>query len=287
MKRELRYFQHFLQHNPLFVFGLFIVLISLVLMALGPTLAPHDPMGTDPTSVLSPPSAKHWMGTDSVGMDIFSRVISAPRIDIYIAVVSTLIALVIGIPLGVVAGYFAATRGISGLLSEWLMRLMDVLQAFPVFILALVLVAAIGPSEQNIIAALAFLQFPPFLRLTRSAALTTREQPFVEAARCAGAPPFAIVFRHVLPNSLTPALVGTSVAIGQAMLITAGLSFVGAGVEVSRPEWGAMIAVGSRNMITGQWWPSVFPGLILGIIVFGYASVGDGLRNYLDPTKRL
>lgn len=287
MQRELQYFAYYTRQNWLFALGLVIVIISLLLAVVGPIIAPYEPEATDPTAILSPPSADHWMGTDSSAMDIFSRVIAAPRIDLYIAVVSTLLALVIGIPLGVVAGYFAVARGLKGLLSEWLMRLLDVIQAFPVFILALALVAATGPSERNVIAALAFLQFPVFLRLTRSAALTVKERAFVESAQCAGGSDMAILFRHVLPNSLAPALIASSVAIGQAILITAGLSFVGAGVRVPTAEWGAMISVGARNMITGQWWPSVFPGLALGTTVLGYALVGDGLRYYLDPTKRI
>jgi peptide/nickel transport system permease protein len=167
-----------------------------------------------------------------------------------------------------------------------MLRAMDVIQAFPVFILALALVAGFGASAFNVIIALTVLQFPVFLRLTRGAALGIRGRTFVEAARIGGAGTGAVMFRHVLPNSIGPALVGASVAVAQAILITAGLSFVGAGIRPPTPEWGAMISDGAQNLITGQWWPSVFPGLALGIVVLGYALVGDGLRLYLDPSRR-
>jgi peptide/nickel transport system permease protein len=170
-------------------------------------------------------------------------------------------------------------------MGELLLRLMDVIQAFPVFILALALVAGFGPSALNVIIALTVLQFPVFLRLTRSAALVVSGRTFVEAARISGVGPLNVVRRHVLPNSMAPAFVGASVAVAQAILITAGLSFVGAGIRPPTPEWGAMISEGAQNLITGQWWPSVFPGIALAIVVLGYALVGDGLRLYLDPSR--
>jgi peptide/nickel transport system permease protein len=286
MRHELAYFLHFVRRERMFAVGLFIVALSLFLMAFGPALAPYPPEATIESAVLIPPDSVHWFGTDSVGFDVFSRVISALRIDIYIAFVSTFLALFVGVPLGVATGFFGGVAGIAGLLSEWFMRFLDVIQAFPVFILALALVAALGPNETNIIIVLIIVQAPVFLRLTRGAALSVKERLYIEAARCAGASEWKILFQHVLPNSLSPALIASSVAVGQAVLITAGLSFVGAGVEVTRAEWGAMISQGARNMVTGQWWPSLFPGLALGVTVLGYAIVGDGMRQYLDPTKR-
>jgi peptide/nickel transport system permease protein len=286
MDTELRFFLHFCRSTPSFVLGLAIVLLSLVLMVLGPHLAPFPPERTIEGAILLPPGGIHLFGTDANGLDIFSRVITAPRIDIYIGFVSTVIALAVGVPLGVVTGFFSASDGVGRLLSEWLMRALDVIQAFPVFILALALVAAMGASETNIIIVLVVLQAPVFLRLTRATAMSVRNALYVEAARCSGASEWQILFVHMLPNSMSPALIASSVAVGQAILITAGLSFVGAGVEVTTAEWGAMISQGARNMVTGQWWPSVFPGLALGLTVYGYAVVGDGLRRYLDPTKR-
>jgi peptide/nickel transport system permease protein len=280
---ELNQFTGFARSNRPFIVGLTIVVISIFLMAFGPWLGTHDPTAEDFAATLAGPSGDHWFGTDQNGRDIFSRVLAAPRVDLYIALVSTFFAMAIGIPLGVLATGSSRLGELGG---EWMLRGMDVLQAFPVFILALALVASFGPSAFNVIIALTVLQFPVFLRLTRGAALGIRGRTFVEAARIGGAGTAGVTFRHVLPNSIGPALVGASVAVAQAILITAGLSFVGAGIRPPTPEWGAMISDGAQNMITGQWWPSVFPGVALGIVVLGYALVGDGLRLYLDPSRR-
>lgn len=266
-----------------FALGAGIVFLSIFLMAVGPLIAPHDPNAGNFAATLAAPSTDHWFGTDQNGRDVFSRVIAAPRIDMFIALVSTLFALLIGVPLGVLATGAGRAGRLGG---ELLLRLMDVIQAFPVFILALALVAAFGPSAINVIIALTVLQFPVFLRLTRSAALSMRGKTFVEAARISGSSGFGVTFRHVLPNSIGPAFVGASVAVAQAILITAGLSFVGAGIRPPTAEWGGMISDGAQNLVTGQWWPSVFPGIALGITVLGYALVGDGLRLYLDPARR-
>jgi len=280
---QLAQFLGFTRSNRPFAVGLAIVAVSVFLMAVGPMIGTHRPNAEDFNHTLAGPSGSHWFGTDENGRDIFSRVIAAPRVDLYIALVSTFFAMVIGVPLGVLAT--GASR-IGELGGEIMLRLMDVIQAFPVFILALALVAGFGQSAINVIIALTILQFPVFLRLTRAAALTVRGRTFVEAARVSGSGTLSVMFRHVLPNSIAPALVGASVAVAQAILITAGLSFVGAGIRPPTPEWGAMISDGAQNLITGQWWPSVFPGLALGIIVLGYALVGDGLRLYFDPTRR-
>ena len=226
------------------------------------------------------------MGTDVSGMDIFSRVISAPRIDLTIALISSLIAFVLGVALGVVSGFFSGTAGFGRFVSEAIMRSADILQAFPIFIFALALVGFRGPGVENVIAALAFLNIPYFLRVTRGSVLQVRERPFVEAARCAGNSDLRIAFVHVMPNALTPALANISPGIGFAILLTAALSFVGAGVPKPTPEWGSMISIGAPNMMTGQWWTAFFPGLALGITVLGYAQVGDGLRAMLDPVNR-
>jgi len=286
IRRELGYIWYEARRDRAFLSGVVIVLLSVALAAAGPLIAPYGPEEIDATAILTPPSPKHWFGTDGVGMDVFSRVIAAPRIDLFIALASTAIALGLGVPLGVLAGYFGSRRGFPALASEVLLRTCDVVQAFPVFILALALVAATGASQVNVVGVLAFLQAPVFLRLTRGAALVNRSRLFVDGARCAGAPESAVALRHILPNSLAPALVASSVAVGQAILVTAGLSFVGAGVPIPRAEWGLMISQGAKFTILGHWWPSVFPGVVLGITVMGYALVGDGLRKHLDPTTR-
>ena len=284
--QEVRYFLYFLRTTPLFLVGVIIVLVMLFLAIFAPLLAPFSPIEPHPDDVLLPPNSTYLLGTDNSGFDILSRAIWAPRVDLTIALISTAIAVAIGVPLGVLSGYFGGVAGIVGTLSEVVMRLTDIMQAFPVFIFALSLVAMLGSSTENVIYALAFVNIPVFLRLTRAEVLSVRQKSFVRAARCVGNSETQVALRHVLPNSLTPALVQASVVIGFAILLTAGLSFAGAGVQSPTAEWGIMVAKGAKEMITGQWWPALFPGIFLGLAVLGFALVGDGLRNYFDPTKR-
>ena len=283
---EFRNFLAFARRRPGFMFGLVVVVITVFLAMLGPYIAPYHPERALPGAGLQPPSAEHWMGTDVSGMDVFSRVISAPRIDLAIALSATVIAFVGGVLLGVISGFYAGARGVPRVASEAIMRGADILQAFPVFIFALALVGFRGPGTENVIVALAFLNIPYFLRVTRGAVFQVRERPFVEAARCAGNKEVRIAFVHVMPNALGPALANVSPGIGFAILLTAALSFVGAGVPKPTPEWGSMISIGAHNMMTGQWWTALFPGLALGVTVLGYALVGDGIRDYMDPVNR-
>jgi peptide/nickel transport system permease protein len=279
-------FLSFVLSRPDFLFGLVIVVVTLFLAAFGPLIAPYPPEFAIPGGGLLPPSAAHWMGTDVSGMDIFSRVISAPRIDLTIAILSTFIAFSGGVILGVISGFFAGIRGFWGLIGELIIRASDIIQAFPIFIFALALVCFRGPGIQNVILALSFLNIPYFMRVTRGMVLAIRERPLVEAARCVGNSELRIAFAHVMPNSLTPALANVSSGIGNAILLTAGLSFVGAGVPKPTPEWGSMIAIGAPNMMTGQWWTALLPGIVLGLTIFGYALAGDGLQSYFNPLNR-
>ncbi|MBM3489997.1 MAG: ABC transporter permease [Alphaproteobacteria bacterium] len=281
-----RDFLSFTRQRGGFQLGLAIVALSLGLAVFGPHIGPYPTETALPGMPLQPPSWRHWMGTDVSNMDIFSRVIAAPRIDLTIALVSTAIAFAGGVALGVISGFFGGGRGVPKLLSEGIMRAADIIQAFPVFIFALALVGFRGPGTENVIAALAFLNIPYFLRITRGAVLQVRERPFVEAQRCAGNSEWRIAFVHVMPNALTPPLANISPTIGFSILLTSGLSFVGAGVPVPTPEWGSMIAIGAPNMMTGQWWTALFPGLVLGIVILGYALVGDGLKEFLDPVNK-
>jgi peptide/nickel transport system permease protein len=281
-----RSFVAFAKHRNGFVFGLVVVVITIALAVVGPYIGPYPPERALDGAGLLAPSVRHPMGTDVSGMDIMSRVLAAPRIDLTIALVSSLIAFCTGVLLGVWSGFFAGRPGVGNLVSEGIMRGADILQAFPVFVFALALVGFRGPSVGNVIAALAFLNIPYFLRVTRGAVLQIREQPFVEAARCVGGTELRVAFVHVMPNALGPALANISPGIGFAILLTAALSFVGAGVPKPTPEWGSMISIGASNMMTGQWWTALFPGLMLALTVVGYALVGDGLQDYLDPVKR-
>ena len=273
------------------VFAGCVVGIMLLLAFIGPTIAPFSPTQSAFAPYLPPPRAAalphllwnalrgvgpatHWFGTDASGFDVFSRVISAPRVDLVIAVLANGFALLIGIPTGLIAGYFRNPA------TETLMRVSDVVQSFPVFISAMILVALAGQSVVNLVIALAVLYAPIYVRLTRAEVMSQKVRGMVEASRAIGLSEMAIAVRHVLPNSLGPTLVQSSVTIGFAILLTAGLSFVGAGVRPPAAEWGLMIATGANDMVLGQWWPSVFPGIAISLTVFSFAVLGEVLERH-------
>jgi len=271
--------------------GVAIVTLVIFLAIFGPHIGPYDPTRTTIRIAVPPPGLTeipglvagwfggtldhppHWMGTDANGYDIFSRVIAAPRTDLKIALLANILSLSVGVFFGLIAGYWRNWA------TELLIRVSDVLQSFPVFILAMVLVALAGRSATNIIIALAFVYTPIYLRLTRAEVMGQTARGFVEAARAMGNSELSIALRHVLPNSLTPALIQSSVTIGFAILLTAGLSFVGAGVRPPTPEWGLMISTGANQIVLGEWWPSVFPGLAISLTVFGFAVLGNALER--------
>jgi len=281
MKETLRYFGYHIRHDRAAQLGFAIVGVMMSLVLLAPLLTSMDPLEANPADFLQAPSARHFFGTDSSGLDVFSRVLYAPRVDMVIAVAGVVFAVLIGCPLGVFVGYYPDI-----FLSTLIMRVMDFIQSLPVFIMAMALVAALGQDVTNVIYVLTFFKIPIFARLMRSEALSLREIEYIEAARCVGNSNLRIIFRHLLPNSLGPALVQLSISIGAGILMTAGLSFIGAGVRVPTPEWGLMIASGAQNMITGQWWIAFFPGVAMSLTILGFALVGDALREILDPTKR-
>jgi peptide/nickel transport system permease protein len=275
-----RHLRHIVKTQPSAVIGLAMVSIMLVLAAIGPTIAPYDPRTAFPGQQLLPPSFTHLMGTDNNGMDVFSRVIASPQTDLTIAILGTLGAIAAGIPLGLIAGYY------RGLISEILMRLSDIVQSFPVFILGMALVVVTGQEIKNVVYVVAVINCPIYVRLVRSQVLFLRERPFVEAARAIGGQDGWIIRKHILPNAVGPVVANASVTIGWAILLTAGLSFIGAGVRVPTPEWGSMIAVGAKNIYTGEWWPSVFPGIALAFTVLGFALLGEGMVRLTDRTRR-
>lgn len=279
-----------LGRNKLLLVGCAIILLSLFLAAFGPSIAPYDPTAATPEVAVPPPglaewpglllgsirgtnaAPPHWLGTDQSGLDVFSQIISAPRTDMTISLSGAIISCALGSLLGLLAGF---TRNRA---TELLMRVSDVLQSFPVFILAMILVTLSGRSIGNIVIALVMVYTPIFLRLTRAEVMGQVSRSYVEAARAAGNRPAVIALRHVLPNSMVPSLVQMSVTIGFAIILTAGLSFVGAGVRPPTPEWGLMISLGAPQLILGDWWPSVFPGLAMSVVVFGYAVVGHAFE---------
>lgn len=263
------------------------IIVGTIIMAIVPGwLAPYPPETADSRSILLPPSLGHWFGTDINGMDILSRVIWGARIDLSIALSSTCVGLLFGTLVGVWVGFYFGRQGWQGWVSDLVMRFADTVQAFPVFVLALALVAVLGRNIFDVIYVLIFLQVPFFLRITRGAVLRTREEGFVDAARLVGNSELRLLIFHVLPNSLTPTLVNASVVAGGALLLTAGLSFVGAGVPAPTPEWGYMVSVGARNLYTGEWWPALFPGIYIGLVVISLAAAGDLLRRIIDPLQR-
>ncbi|MBT3629024.1 MAG: dipeptide/oligopeptide/nickel ABC transporter permease/ATP-binding protein [Rhodospirillaceae bacterium] len=217
-------------------------------------------------------------------MDIFSRVLAAPRTDVVIGVVATFISVVIGAPLGVLVALYE-TRGKAGAtaFAETFMRLLEVMQSFPVFVFAMVLVAVFGGSLTNIIIAIAFVNTPVFIRLVRAEVLTLVQRPFAEAARAVGNNEMRLGFRHIFPNAFPVVMVQVSVTVGFAILLTAGLSFVGAGVRPPTPELGAMIASGAKYLIIEQWWPALFPGIALGLTVFSFGIFGEILNLAMEP----
>jgi peptide/nickel transport system permease protein len=229
---------------------------------------------------LEPPSWHHPLGTDVSGMDVLSRIIFATRINLLVSITAVAAAFVIGVPVGLLIGFY---RGIA---SAIVMRLFDFIQSFPVFVLGMALVSVLGQEIWNVALVLAVLFVPVFARLVRAEVLSLRERPFISAARCSGAADLSVMFRHILPNALTPALVQLSISIGMAILLTAGLSFIGAGVRMPTPEWGLMVSSGAQQLILGVWWVSLFPGIAIVLAVLCFALLGDQMRILLDPTRR-
>jgi peptide/nickel transport system permease protein len=281
-----RYFLRLLRTHPSYAAGYAIVAVVVLVAIAAPVIAPYSPITADPTVYLQSPSLAHPFGTDNTGMDVLSRVIYAPRIDLTIAVIGTAISAIIGTFLGAWVGYFQGTPGIRNIASGTTMRAADVLQAFPVFVFAIALVAVFGQSTSSIIFAIAFVNIPIYLRLMRTQVLSIRRMRYVEAAFVSGMPDGRIIRDHIVPNALGPVLAQLSVNIGWSILLTAGLSFVGAGVRAPTPEWGSMIATGFPNVMTGQWWPSVFPGLALAVTVYGFALIGTSIEFVADPRRR-
>lgn len=281
---RLRGWWHAARLSRLEIVGLTMLAVVLILTVCGPWIAPHPTEAANSADRLLTPSWKHPFGTDQNGLDVFSRVLASPRTDVLIAIAATLISTVVGCFLGAIAGLFEGNNLRSkAWLSEAILRILDVIQAFPVFIFAMVLVAIRGPGLENIILAAAFVNTPVFLRLVRGELLSLRGRPFAEAARVAGCSDLRIAVRHMLPNALPPVMVQVSVTVGFTILLTAGLSFVGAGVAPPTPELGSMIATGASLMISGQWWPSMFPGIALGLTVFAFGVAGETAGRLLQP----
>jgi peptide/nickel transport system permease protein len=276
----LRHAWYVVAENPVtgLSFGLFTVIALCALI--GPTIVPYDPLASDTSATLQPPSLHHWFGTDLLGRDVLSRVVVATRLDFLIAITSVALVLVMGGLAGVAAGFFGGwTDRIVG-------RISDTIMAFPLFVLAMGIVAALGNTVTNIVIATAIINFPLYVRVARAEANVRRGAGFVQAARLSGNSDLRILLLHILPNILPIMVVQISLTMGYAILNAAGLSFIGLGVKPPTPEWGIMVAEGANNIISGEWWVAFFPGGALMIAVFCFNLLGDGLRDLVDPQRR-
>ena len=261
-----------------FAFGLLALLIFAAVF--GPTLVPHDPLASDTSATLQSPTLRHWCGTDQLGRDIFSRVVVATRLDLIIAVASVALVFAFGGLAGIAAGFF------GGWIDRVVGRIADTIMAFPLFVLAMGIVAALGNTVTNIVIATAIINFPLYARVARAEASVRREAGFVMAARLSGNSDLRIALTSILPNILPIMMVQMSLTMGYAILNAAGLSFIGLGVRPPSPEWGIMVAEGAASIISGEWWIALFPGLALMLAVFCFNLIGDGLRDIVDPQRR-
>ncbi|MDW6025278.1 ABC transporter permease subunit [Mesorhizobium sp. BAC0120] len=283
--RMLAEFWYYFSENRGAVMGLVVFLLTVLVALLAPLIAPHEPYLQYRDAVLVPPAwqaggrAAYLLGTDPVGRDILSRLIYGARFSLFIGVVVTLVALVGGIVIGLVAGYF------RGWVDTVIMRVMDVILAFPSLLLALVLVAVLGPGLVNAMIAIALVMQPHFVRLTRAAVISEKTRDYVTAARVAGAGPLRLMFRTILPNCMAPLIVQAALAFSEAILSAAALGFLGMGAQPPTPEWGTMLAE-SREFILRAWWVVTFPGLAILITVLAINLMGDGLRDALDPKMK-
>jgi peptide/nickel transport system permease protein len=257
-----------------------IVTFLVLLALLGPMLTPFDPYATDLANVLDPPGKLHWFGTDQLGRDVLSRVVASARIDLFIAICAVAASFALGVVIGGVAGY------IGGKLDLWTSRLAEMVQVFPLFVLAMALVAALGNDLRNVVLATAIVNLPFYVRLARVEVGVLSTQLFVEAARVAGNGDVRIIGRVLLPNVMPNLMIQLSVNLGWAILNAASLSFIGLGIRPPTAEWGIMVAEGATQAMAGNWWLIVFPGLALALAVFAFNLLGDALRDMFDVRSR-
>ncbi len=262
------------RRQPFTVFSLVVIAALLVLAILGSHAAPYDPLGVDLRQKLQPPSATHPFGTDDMGRDVLSRVIAGTRLSVETIIVIMVASLALGLLVGTIAGYFGSY------MDEGLMRVTDIFLAFPGLILALAIVAALGPSLINAMLAISLVWWPWYARMVRGQVLAVKENQYVEAARAAGAGDARIMVRHILPHCMMPIIIQATMDMGAVLVTTAGLSFIGLGAQAPTPEWGAMVGVGRRYLLSA-WWYSTFPGLAIFITVIGLNLLGDALQDVL------
>lgn len=276
----LRQTAHILLRNKLSLFAMIQVLILISLAFAGPWLAPHEPLITNPQNRYMAPSAVHVFGTDQLGRDVLSRCLYAARLDLAIAFFAVVLSSSLGTVVGAICGFF------GGWFDRIVGRLVDVMLAFPLFVLAIALVAALGNTVNNIIYATAIINLPFYIRLSRAEVLRLRESQYVESAYLSGHSPVSVMFRIIIPNISPILAVQISLNVGWAMLNAAGLSFIGLGINPPTPEWGIMVAEGAKDLMSGSWWTSLFPGLMLSWAIFSFNLFGDCVRDLLDPRMK-
>lgn len=267
-----------LKKNKMALCGLFIIVSLILLAVFADYIADYDTVviKQDLRSRLKPPSAKHWLGTDEFGRDIFARLIHGSRVSLKVGVLAVGISIVLGGTLGAVAGYY------GGKLDNIIMRVMDIFLAVPSILLAIAIVSALGPNLVNLMIAISISSVPSYARIVRASVLSIRDQEFIEAAKAIGASDTRIIFRHIVPNALAPVIVQGTLGVAGAILATAGLSFIGLGIQPPAPEWGSMLS-GGRQYLRYAWWVTTFPGLAIMVTILSLNLLGDGLRDALDP----
>jgi peptide/nickel transport system permease protein len=275
-----RHIAYVLRSNPVTGVAAAGAVLLVVAALFAPLLVTYDPVASNMPNALQPPSAVHWAGTDQLGRDIFSRIVAATRLDLAIAFSAVSLSFAAGAVIGGVCGYA------GGAMDRWIGRFVDVLMAFPLFVLAMALVAALGNRVENIVIATAIINLPFYIRFARAEVNVRRNAGWVEAARSCGDSHLSVVLRVLLPNVLPAMAVQISLNLGWAILNAAGLSFIGLGVRPPTPEWGIMVAEGARFITTGKWWLVAMPGLALMLTVLCFNLLGDGLRDMLDPRMR-
>ncbi len=269
----------FRQKNFMFKLGVVICVMWVLVAIFAPLISPYDPVtDQDMAGRFQAPSGEHWFGTDSLGRDVFSRVLYGTRISLTAGAITVLISFAIGMIYGGIAGY------VGGAVDDVMMRFSEMVQSFPPLILAMVIAAALGPNITNSVFAMSIIWWPNYARLTRSIVIATRENDYITAAKLMGASHFRILFKEILPNCIGSMIVMCTVDLGNAILMFSGLSFLGLGVAPPTAEWGAMVSEGVLNF--NYWWISTFPGLAIFSVAIGANFIGDGLRDYLDPRMR-
>lgn len=270
----------FVRQHPGFSVGLAIVVIYVLVALIGPPLMPYTPTQPNPRHTLAAPSEQFPFGTDKLGRDVLTRVVYSTRLDLGIAFAVALSSFAIGSIIGALAGYY------GGWLDDVIMRLVDVMFAFPAFILAMAITGVLGDSVENVIIAIATAYTPYFVRLTRSEMLSVRSREYADAAISVGNPRWRVVLVHLLPNSLAPSLVQMALVFGWAILDAAGLAFLGLGITPPTAEWGVMVSEGAQRIITGEWWMWLYPGMAIVLAAFAFNLIGDGLRDVTAREER-